>query len=169
MKQTLVILRGAAGSGKTTLSEKLRNYDKKIVWLSIDKMKVIFSNFEDRTLEDTNKASIAQLRYLLGREYSVVYEGIFKNTDYVYQAVKIAKNRNIPVTVYQLKCSLNTLKNRDKTREGVREGYRKPLGDELIGSIYRTNISNPLIGAIELDTENKSLEECLEIIRKDFD
>jgi chloramphenicol 3-O-phosphotransferase len=169
MSQSLVILRGPAASGKTTLCESLRDYDKKIVWLSVDKMKPIFSDFEDRTLEDANKASIAMLKYLLDEGYSVIYEGIFKNPDCVYQAIKIGKDKNIPTVAYQLKSSLGTLLSRDKTRKGVKEGWRKPLGDEIIEGLHQKNIDNPINSAIDLDTENQSIEECVRIIRKNFE
>jgi chloramphenicol 3-O-phosphotransferase len=169
MSQKLVILRGPAASGKTTLGESLRDYDNKIVWLSVDKMKPIFSDFEDRTLDASNKASLATLKYLLDEGYSVVFDGIFKDINCVYEAVEIARSRNIPAVVYQLKCSLETLQSRDKVRPGVKEGYRKPLGAELIKSIYNTNINNPIEGAIELDTENQTLEQCVKIIEKNFE
>jgi predicted kinase len=169
MSQKLVILRGPAASGKTTICEQVRDYDKKIVWLSVDKMKPIFSDFEDRTLEESNKAALAELKYLLGEGYSVIFDGIFKNVNRVYEAIKIAKEKNIETLVYQLRCSLETLQGRDKVRPGVKEGYRKPLGDKIIQSIHNTNLENPIEGAIELNTEEKSLDNCLEIIRSNFD
>jgi chloramphenicol 3-O-phosphotransferase len=169
MSQKLVILRGPAASGKTTICEKIRDFDKKIAWLSVDKMKPIFSDFEDRTLEESNKAALAELKYLLDEGYSVIFDGIFKNVNRVYEAIQIARDKNIPVMVYQLRCSLETLKGRDKVRPGVKEGYRKPLGDVVIQSIHKTNLENTIEGAIELNTEEKSLDDCLEIIRSNFD
>jgi predicted kinase len=169
MNQKLVILRGPAASGKTTICEKVRDFDRKIAWLSVDKMKPIFSDFEDRALEEANKAALAELKYLLDEGYSVVFDGIFKNVNRVYEAIQIARDKNIPVIIYQLRCSLQALQGRDKVRPGVKEGYRKPLGDEVIRSIHDTNLGNPIEGAIELNTEEKSLDNCLEIIRSNFD
>ena len=168
MNQVLVILRGASASGKTTLAENLRDFDRKIAWLSVDKMKPIF-NSEEKSLNASSKVALATLKYLLEEGYSIIFDGIFKNTNYVYEAIKIAKNRDIPCIVYQLKCSLNTLQKRDKNRKGVKEGYRKPLGNTMIESLHKKNIDNPIEGAIELDTESQSSKECLEIIRKNFD
>ena len=168
MKQTLVILRGPAASGKTTICEKVRSYDRKIAWLSVDKFKAIFSDFEDRTLDDANKATIAELKYLLNEGFSVILDGIFKNTDYVYLAIEIAMGKNIPVVVYELKCSLKSLKERDKSRPGVKQGYRKPLGDEVIESLFNKIENNPINGAIELDTEHQSIDKCIEIINTVF-
>jgi chloramphenicol 3-O-phosphotransferase len=169
MNQKLVILRGPAASGKTTICEKVRDFDKKIAWLSVDKMKPIFSDFEDRTLEESNKAALAELKYLLDEGYSVIFDGIFKNVNRVYEAIQIAKDRNIETLVYQLRCSLETLQGRDKVRPGVKEGYRKPLGDEVIQSIHNTNMENPIEGAIELNTEEKSVGECVKIINGVFE
>jgi predicted kinase len=169
MNQKLVILRGPSASGKTTICERVRDFDKKIAWLSVDKMKPIFSDFEDRTLEESNKAALAELKYLLDEGYSVILDGIFKNVDRVYEAIQTAKDRNIEALVYQLKCSLKTLQDRDKVRAGVKEGYRKPLGDEVIQSIHNTNMGKPIEGAIELNTEEKSVEECVKIIKGGFE
>jgi predicted kinase len=144
MKQVLIILRGAPCSGKTTLGEKLRDFDKKIVWFKTDNIKPFFSNFEDRTLDAVMGTSLATLNYLLDEGYSVVYDGILKKPEYAQRAIDLTKSKNIPIAIYQLVCSLKTLQGRDKDREGVKEGLRKPLGDGII-------------------------EECLEIIRKNFD
>jgi predicted kinase len=168
MKQVLIILRGAPCSGKTTLGKNLRNFEKKITWLSLDYMKPIFSEFKDETLEAANEASLNTLNYLFEQEYSVVFDGIFKNPEHLKKAIKIADNRNIPIVIYQLECSLKTLLARDKNRAWVKRGA-DPLGDGLITSLYEKVINNPIKEAIKLNTEEKSLEECLKIIRKNFD
>ena len=165
----LVVIRGASASGKTTLCENLRDFKKKIAWVSVDKLKPIFSEYKDKTLEATNQASVVLVKYLLEQGYSVIFDGIFKNPTYVQDAVEIAENKNIPVIIYQLSCSLKTLQERDKTREGVKEGWRKPLGEAVIASLYRKVEDNPIDGAIKLDTENQSSEECFGIIRKNFE
>ena len=169
MKQVLVILRGASASGKSTIGENLRDFDKKIVWLKTDNIKLFFSSFEDRTLDAVMGTALATLNYLLDEGYSVTYDGIFKKPEYAQEAIALAKSKNIPVVVYQLVCSLETLKERDKNKEGVKEGWKKPLGDEIIEGLFNKVENNPIEGAINLNTEEKSLEECLEIIRKNFD
>jgi chloramphenicol 3-O-phosphotransferase len=169
VRQVLVIIRGAAASGKTTLCESLRDFDKKIAWVSVDKLKPIFSEYKEETLDVTNQASLILVNYLLEQGYSVLFDGIFKNPAHAQEAVEIAKNKNIPVVIYQLSCSLKTLQKRDKMREGVKKGWRKPLGEELIESLYRKVEDNPIEGAIKLDTENLSPEECLRIIKKNFE
>lgn len=169
MVQNLVIVRGPACSGKTTICREIRNYDKKIAMVSVDNTKLIFSNFKDETLDDVHKSVNVILADLLDRGFSVVLEGILKKPIYTKEIIEIAKKRNIPYVIYQLECSLEALKARDRSREGVTKKGYDPLGDELIESIYKTVEGNPIEGAIKINTEEKTIEECIEIIRKNFD
>lgn len=164
MDQKLIIIRGTACSGKTTIAEKLRDYDKRIVWLSIDKIKPIFSDFKDETLDDVNKTAMVVLQDLLERNFSVVLDGIFKNPEHLYQALQIAEEKNVPVIIYQLNCSLEVLKERDKSRFGGQHA----LGEELITSLYNTVEENPIEDAIPLDTEKLPVHEILGIINQNF-
>lgn len=169
MKQVLIIIRGAPASGKTTISESLRDFDKKIVWFKTDNIKNFFSDpSEARILDEVMETCIATLNNLLDRGFSVIYEGIFKDPNYALKAIETGKSKNIPVVVYQLECSLKTLQQRDKARKGVPEGLRKAMGDEVIESLYNKVENNPVEGAIKLNTEEQSLDECIEIIRKNF-
>jgi predicted kinase len=166
----LIIVRGAPASGKTTISESLRDFDRKIVWFKTDNIKSFFSDpSEARILDEVMETCIATLSNLLDRGYSVIYEGIFKDPNYALRAIDLGKSKNIPTIIYQLHCSLETLKARDKTRKGTKEGCRKPMEDAVIESLYNKVENNPIEGAIMLNTEEKSLEECIEIIKKNFD
>lgn len=169
MKQALVILRGAPASGKTTIAEQLRDFDKKIVWLKTDNFKPFFSNDLDEAIGAVMQTALATLSYLLDQGYSVVFEGIFKDPIYAKRAMQLGETKNIPVITYQLKCSLKTLQERDRTRKGVKEGCRKPLGDELIENLYNMIEEKPIQGAVSLDTESTLLEECIAVIRKNFE
>lgn len=169
MNQALIILRGAPASGKTTIGQSLRNKEKKIVWLKIDNLKPFFSKDFGDSLDEVNKASLAILNSFLNDGYNVIFDGIFKNPDHALDAIKLAESKNIPVVVYQLSCSLQTLQKRDRTRPGIKEGCRKPLGDELIESLYNKVESNPIEGVLKLDTENQTIDQCSEIIRKNFE
>ncbi len=169
MIQKVVILRGTSCSGKTTIAEVLRDYDTKVAWISIDNFKRIFSNFQDSALDDVNKSALVALKDILDRKFSVIVDGIFKKPEHIHAFITAAQEKNIPVIVYQLDCPLKTLKLRDKTRKGVKEGWFPPLGDELIEGLYRKVIENPIEGTIHLDTEKMSIEECLKIVKKNFE
>ncbi len=169
MNQKLIIVRGAACSGKTTICKEIRDFDKKIAWLSIDKVKNIFSDFKDETMDDVNQSAVVILKDLLARGYSVIIDGIFKDPRHIEEIVKAGKERSIPAVIYQLECSLETLKERDKTREGVAQGLWKPLGDEMIESLYRQVEENPIVGAIKLNTDHTPIQESIKTVRKNFE
>ena len=135
MKQTLIILRGAPASGKSTIAEQLRDFNKKIVWLKTDNFKPFFSDDLDGALDAVMQTSLVMLSYLLEQGYSVVFEGIFKDPIYAMRAMQIGKDKNILAFAYQLKCSLEKLQERDLSRKGIQEGCRKPLGNDLIETL----------------------------------
>ena len=167
MTQFLVIIRGAPASGKTTIAKNLRNFDKKIVWLKVDNFKDFFS--DNASLEEqkyVDECALATLEYLLDQGFSVLMEKIFFDPFIIPLALLAAKKRNIKTAVFQIKCSLATLQGRDRNRPGIKEGCRKPLGDEKIKMIYDQLEKTFCPGAISLDTENLSVEECLNLIKK---
>ncbi len=161
MNQHLVILRGAPASGKSTIAKKLRNFQKRIVWLKVDAFKDFFSETGDPGWENANEAALATLEYLLKEKFTVVMDGIFQKTEYIEHAVAIAQLKNISSSVYELNCSLETLYRRDTERPGIREGCRKPLGKDVIKRLYSIVRNSPYPGAIKLDTESNSIDGCI--------
>jgi tRNA uridine 5-carbamoylmethylation protein Kti12 len=99
----------------------------------------------------------------------VIVDGIFKKSSHIEQIIQAGKEKNTPVIIYQLECSLETLKKRDREREGVAQGLWEPLGDDLVESLWRKVEENPIEGAIIVNTEQTSLQECLDIIKKNFE
>ena len=162
MTQTLIIIRGAPASGKTTISKALRDFDKKVVWFKTDNLKEFFFNpAEDKALDEVFKTCYAILDNLLERGYSVVYEGILKKPEYANNAIDIAKKRNITTYIYQLECSLETLLKREKERSDQTNGIRPPMDNTVIESLLNKVNSNPIENSIMLNTEEKTLEECI--------
>lgn len=169
MKQFLVIIRGAPASGKTTIAKNLRDYKKKIAWLKVDNFKPFF--VEKASLSEqkyVDECALETLKYLLDKGFSVVMEKIFHNPFIIPLAVNEAINRDINSRVFQLKCSLKVLQERDRTRPGIKEGCRKPLGDAVIEKIYNQLEKTYYTGAIELNTEKLSVDESIAIIWKEL-
>lgn len=166
-KQFLVVIRGAPASGKTTIAKKFRNFRNKIVWLKVDNFKDFFSgrpSLKEQRFVD--ESALATLKYLLDNGFSVVMEKIFFDPYIIPLAVKLAQEKNVQVKVFQIKCSLAILQERDRTRPGIKEGCRKPLGDRTIKKIYDQLEKSFYPGAIALNTENISVEKCIEEIKK---
>jgi predicted kinase len=137
VNQFLIILRGAPASGKSTIAKSFRNFDKKIAWLKVDSFKDFFAEDSSAALEYVNGSAIATLEYLFNQGFSVIMDGVFQETSAIDEALAFAKEKNVKAIVYQIRCSLSVLQERDKTRAGVKEGCRKPLGDDVIAAIYQ--------------------------------
>lgn len=166
MEQFLVIIRGAPASGKTTIAKKMRNYEKKVAWLKVDNFKPFY--VENATLHeqrDVDEIALASLTHLLEKKFSVVMEKIFHNPYIIPLAVQEAEKRGVKARVFQIDCPLKILQERDRLREGVKEGCRKPMGDELIATIHKHLEETYYPEAIKLDTEKLSANECLAEIR----
>ncbi len=168
MKQFLVILRGVTASGKSTISKRLRNFEEKIVWLKVDNFKDFFAEDSSTALEFVNGSAIATLSYLLDQGFSVVMDGVFQDTKAIDEALSVAKTKNIKTIVYKIKCSLDKILERDRTREGIKEGHRKALGDKTITQIYEKLESNPYPNSQPLNTESLSVDQCIEKIMNDI-
>lgn len=168
MNQRLIILRGAAASGKTTIAKSYRDFDSRVVWLKVDNFKDFFAEDASPALEYVNGSALATLKYLFEQEFSVVMDGVFQDTSAIIEAVNLANQMKIPVKVFELEVSLEALNKRDLIREGVPEGLRKPMGKEALERIYKNLQDNPYKEAIKLNTEENSLEECKRIIDQSF-
>ena len=167
MKQFLIIIRGAPASGKTTIAKKFVNYDQKIAWLKVDNFKPFFG---DKALlkhqNDVDQCALATLKHLFDSGFSVVMEKIFYDPSIIPLARQEAKKRGIRVAVFQIKCSLKTLQERDRNRPGIKEGCRKPMGDKAIEKIYHQLEETYYPDAIELNTEKLSISQCVSLIKK---
>ncbi len=165
MKQFLVIIRGAPASGKTTIAKQLRNFEKKIIWLKVDNFKDFFSDEVTQSEQKyVDESALVTLEYLLDTGFSVVMEKIFYDPFIIPLAVEAAKKRSVNVAVFQIVCPLPVLQERDRNRPGIKEGCRKPMGDEAIENIYVKLKESDYPGAIELNTEKLSVDECVRSI-----
>lgn len=167
--QRLIILRGAMASGKSTIAKKYRSFLNKTVWLKVDNFKDFFSpDSSPATLHFVNHAALVTLDYLLQGGFSIAMEGVFQNSYYIELAVKIAEKHNVACRVFQIKVPLEILKQRDKVREGIKEGCRKQLDEHEIERVYQVLEKNPYKDAIILDTTNLSIDACMQFIDNQF-
>lgn len=169
MNQFLAIIRGAPASGKTTIAKSMRDFSNKVAWLKVDNFKEFFSG--EATLEEqkfVDECALSALKYLLDHGFSVVMEKIFYNSSIIPTALEAAANRKVEAKVFQIKCPLSVLQERDKNRLGIKEGCRKPLGDETITRIYQQLEESFFPGAIELQTNEMSVDECVLKIKSLF-
>jgi len=169
MEQFLVIIRGAPASGKTTIAKLMRNFDIKVAWLKVDNFKEFFSGEASLTEQKyVDECALVTLNYLLENGFSVVMEKIFFDPFIIPLAVEAAHKRGIKIKVFQIKCPLEVLQDRDRNRPGIKEGCRKPMGDEAIKNILEQLERTYYQGAIELDTVKLLPEECVKKISEEL-
>lgn len=168
MEQKLIILRGAPSSGKSTIAKKMRSFELKTVWLKVDLFKDFFADDATPALEYVHGLAITSLEYLLNQGFSVVMEGVFQNPDYLKQAVDLANSKNITCRVFQLEVPLEQLKERDKSREGVKEDLRPALSEVVIERLFNIQEQKQYPNSINLNTYKNNLEQCIEIIKSSF-
>jgi chloramphenicol 3-O-phosphotransferase len=169
MKQFLVIIRGAPASGKTTIAKSMMDFDEKIVWLKVDNFKDFFSANENMERQKyVDECALASLKYMLDRGFSVVMEKIFFDPFIIPMAVRAAEEKNMIVKVFQIKCPLVVLQERDRNRPGIKEGCRKPLGDKKIEELFNQLEKTYYPGAILLDTAKHSIDECVSSIKQEL-
>ncbi len=159
--QRVVVLRGTPASGKSTIAKSMRDLPNRIAWLKVDNFKDFFADDASNALEYVNGSAVATLKYLLSKRFSVVIDGIFQDTSAIDQIIEASEKQNIPVKVFELEVDLDELKSRDRSRPGV-------LGDETIERIYNNLQNNPYLNSIKLNTQEHSLEECIEIINNSW-
>ena len=165
-----MIIRGAPASGKTTIAKRFRSYDKKIAWLKVDNFKDFFSaNASLGEQRDVDETALASLKHLLDQSFSVIMEKIFYDPYIIPLALDEARKRKIIVKVFQIKCAEEILIERDATRDGVKEGCRKPLGDINIKNIARHLDQTVIKDAVILDTGKLSIDECVSKINQELD
>jgi predicted kinase len=170
MAQFLAIVRGAPASGKTTIAKKFRSFDKKVVWLKVDNFKDFFTG--EASLKEqryVDECALASLEYLLKEGFSVIMEKIFFDPFIIPKSIEVAEKHKVNVKVFQIRCPLETLLERDKNRPGVKEGCRKPLGTELITKLYNQLERTYYPDAIEIDTGSLSLDESVKVIKTALD
>jgi predicted kinase len=166
--QKLIVIRGAPASGKSTIAKRLRDFQKKIIWLKVDNFKDFFSEDGTDGLAYANEAALGTLKYLLNSGFSVIMEGIFQDTSYISKAAQISKIQGIPYKIFQIKCSLSILQERDKVRPGIKEGCRKPLGNETIAKLFAILENSYYPEAHELNTEKLTIEQSVDLIKNEL-
>ena len=166
MGQFLIILRGAPASGKSSIAKSLSDIKNKIVWLKVDNFNPFFGEDASEYLDYVNGSALATLKYLLTNGFSVVMDGVFQNPNVIDEAFSIAKNMKIQAHAFELRCSLETLLQRDINREEVKKGYRRPTNIGVFKRIQQALVNNTSNNLKILNVDNKTLTECLEIISK---
>ena len=76
--------------------------------------------------------------------------------------MSITKEKKVKVFIFETKCSLKEIKNREKIR--AKDTPFKKVGLKAVGEIFKTINKNSIPGSIPLDTENSDVDKCVDQI-----
>ncbi len=158
MKKIAIIIRGPAGSGKSTIAKNLRNKLKNYIHLDIDKFKHIISkdssNMRTRIAQNVGIFFINQL---IKEKLNIIVEEIFRIEYYIEVRNLFLKNNYKVISIF-LKSPLNKLIERDKSRK------IKTKGRQIITNLHKE--IKPFKQDFIIDSSKRSKEEILKIILK---
>jgi len=152
-----IIIRGPAGTGKSEISNQLKQNISNLIHLDIDKFKHIISK-DSSTVRSTIAHNVGSffLKQLMENNFDVIIEEIFRE-DYYDEVLKILEEADYKVIKIFLTASKETLLKRNKERA-------KNKGEEIISKLEQE--IKPLNEDLIIDTTNKTIEEIKSIILK---
>jgi|TARA_B100001971_G_C18251112_1_gene578291 predicted kinase len=165
-KNKLIIIRGVACSGKTTIAEKLRKYFPK------EKTAIIHTNMFYHGIVDgdkNNEVVIENARRIadnyLKNNYTVILEGTLSYKDKngkLYLNKFISLGRKYKVKTIQLFFTTNFEELQ------IRETKRNRLSIKKLKKFYNRAINTKKNNEITIDTTNKSIEKVLIEVNKNI-
>jgi predicted kinase len=169
MHQSLIIIDGPMGSGKTTIGKIIHKKLKRTVILSKDGIKWLISDFE-RGERDNSIVSAVLME--MCKEY--VRQGIsllipqgFWKKEYLDPYIKLAEENNLKIYIYKLEASRDVLLERIEKRSKP-ELANVPVPYERVLKNIKTWEDNKYeIGKV-FDTSRLSADEIVELILKDL-
>jgi predicted kinase len=169
MKQSIIIIDGSMGSGKTTIGKLLHKQLKRTAILSTDAIKWFISDFERG--ERDNAISAAVLRQM-AQEYikqgiSILLPQGFWKKEYLQPYIKLAEENNLQLHVYQLEAPRDILLDRISKRPKA-ELATSPVPQERVEKNLKTWEENRYEMGKTFNTGEHSPEEIVQLILKDL-
>ena len=159
MKNKLIIIRGNACSGKSTVAEGLRKKFKNqkkvaIIHTTIFYFGIVEGDSPEVVMGNTKRI----LDNYLSKGYNVVLEGTLANKDkkgrlYVDGFLKVARKYGVPVKQFFFKADFDELKKREKKRKKI------PL--KRLKTFYEKTNKTIRNDEIVIDTTGKSIRQVV--------
>lgn len=162
----LIIIRGTACSGKSTVADELRKSFK-----NKRKLAVIHTSIFYHGIVNGDKPEIAMentLRILdnyLKNKYNVILEGTLSFKDkngnlYLDKFVKLSKKYKTPLKQFFFQAEFSELKEREKKRAKI--------SLKLLKKMYNTAINTKKDDEIVIDTTNKTINQVVNEVRRNL-
>lgn len=157
MTKKIILLRGPAGVGKSTIGEMLQiQLGEGWAFLDIDRLKhVISKNSSEKRSKVSHDVAYYFLKILFQNGYHIIAEEIFIEK-YYREVLKICRQHNARVFQFFLSAPLHVLLQRDQDR------VVKTKGKKNISKLH--GLIQPTEGEIIIDTSKNSLEKIVSMI-----
>ncbi|MBD3253378.1 AAA family ATPase [Candidatus Pacearchaeota archaeon] len=164
----LVIIRGNACSGKSTVADRLRNHFKNqsktaVIHTTMFYWEIVHGDSPKIVMENTKRILDNYLR----NKYDVILEGsTLSNKDkkgkiYLERFLRIAKKYKTPVKQFFFEADFEILKHREKKR--------KQISIKKLKEFYNNSNKTRKKEEIVINTSNKSINQVVNQIKKILD
>ena len=158
-KSYYIIIRGAAGCGKTTIAKNLAkslgafyiSFDQIMEKYNLDVIK--YGRIPNSNFIKANEIIIPEARKMLENGKPVIFDGCFYSKR---QLTHLLQKLPYEHCIFILKSSLKDCQRRNKLR-------KKPLDDEAIEQVYK--LVSKLHFGINIDTVGKSISKIVKEIK----
>jgi predicted kinase len=118
MQQSLIIIDGPMGSGKTTIGKLLHKKLPRTALLSMDAIKWFISDFErgERDNTITSHVLMQMCQEYVKHDISILIAQGFWKKEYLKPYISLAKENNLRLFIYQLEAPVDILLDRIKKR-----------------------------------------------------
>ncbi len=169
MQQSIVIIDGPMGSGKTTIGKVLHKELQRTAILSTDAIKWFISDFERG--ERDNAIAIAVMQQMCS-EYikhgiSILLPQGFWKKEYLEPYIKLAEENNLKLFIYQLEAPQDVLLDRISKRPKAELATSPVLLERVMRNLQTWEDNRYNIGKV-FNTNELKPEEIVKLILKDL-
>ncbi len=168
MKQSLVIIDGPMGSGKTTVAKLIHERINNVALLGLDRIKWTLSGF-DRTPEQnamTGKVVRAMARTYLEAGASVLLDDGFTKAEIMQPYIELTAELHVPVFVFQLEAPDDVLLARLKKRPAPEQSKTPMPIDRTLRNITAHHTGKYQYATMTFDTTVLTPNEIAKRIAK---
>lgn len=164
MKKKLIIINGTMGVGKTTISSELNKELSNSIWLDGDwcwNMDPFIVNKETKAIVIDNITHILRNYISISHIEHIIFNWVIDINEIFDLILNPLKDLEVEVIKITLTCSKETLVNR--ISKDIKSGKREK--DSINKSLKRVKLYDKL-NTIKINTDNKSVQECVQDIIK---
>lgn len=168
-RQSLIIIDGLNGAGKTTVSKLLHARLKRSVRLSFDVIKRLISDYTptDEYISLTDKVIKLLAKEYLEAGLSVIVDAFSPKEEFVEAYAKIAKKKSVEFHAFQIEAPHDVRFARIQERP-LAEGAKKRMDKKWLKRNDENYLQNKYQKAVVFDSSKLSPEQIVSRIVKDL-